>query len=121
MANHKHHVTMRTKVQETARALERVAYLADAELYDPDSLTWNPVGLMHAARDSRTATLLPNPSVLVKNGYNGGVQSRVEIFGRCFCTLHLRSEILRNPDWSTLYHPKRNYVQWLNEQVENKP
>jgi hypothetical protein len=46
--------------------------LSSAELYDPAIRSWSVAGTLSAARDSQTATLLPNGQVLMAAGYNPG-------------------------------------------------
>ena len=60
---------------------EGIAFASDyylirssSELYDPVTKLWTPTGSMLAARESHTATLLPNGMVLAAGGgrYNTG-------------------------------------------------
>jgi hypothetical protein len=48
--------------------------LDEAELFDPVMGTWEVVGNLNGARDSHTATLLPNGEVLVAGGFNWNVR-----------------------------------------------
>jgi N-acetylneuraminic acid mutarotase len=52
--------------------------LASAELYDPDSNTWAPVGSMTSTRSEHTATLLPSGKVLIAGGVGG--ETTAELF-----------------------------------------
>ena len=45
-----------------------VLTLASAEIYDPVAGTWSPTASMTTARQSHTATTLPNGTVLVVGG-----------------------------------------------------
>ena len=58
--------------------------LDEAELYDPTAATWIPVGNLNAARDSHTATLLPDGDVLIAGGFDWNVRLPVtgtELYG----------------------------------------
>jgi hypothetical protein len=48
--------------------------LDEVELFDPVVGTWEIVGNLNGARDSHTATLLPNGEVLVAGGFNWNVR-----------------------------------------------
>jgi N-acetylneuraminic acid mutarotase len=48
-----------------------LAYLASAELYDPDTGTWSTTSSMNVVRSQHTATLLNNGQVLIAGGRNG--------------------------------------------------
>ena len=55
--------------------------LSSAELFDPTTGIWTPIGSLNNARDGHTATLLPNGQVLVAGGYNGSnYLNSVELF-----------------------------------------
>jgi len=51
-------------------------------MHDPASGIWTTTDSLTAARDSHTATLLPNGKVLVAGGYHGGPAGGLTIF--CF-------------------------------------
>jgi hypothetical protein len=53
--------------------------LDEVELYDPVARTWAPVGNLVAARDSHTATLLPDGEVLIAGGFDWN--ARVHVSG----------------------------------------
>jgi hypothetical protein len=51
-------------------------------LYDPASGAWTPTGSLNSARESHTATLLPNGKVLVAGGDGSGAfLSSAELYG----------------------------------------
>src|SRR5207248_10825304 len=56
--------------------------LASAEVYNPRTGTWTPVGNLHVARSHHTATLLPNGQVLVSGGFgdNGIPLASAELY-----------------------------------------
>jgi hypothetical protein len=54
--------------------------VANAEIYDPATGKWTPTGAMHSARDSHTATLLPNGQVLVVAGENVNTLGSAELY-----------------------------------------
>ncbi|PUA76089.1 hypothetical protein DB771_14725 [Burkholderia sp. AU29985] len=56
------------------------SYLSSAELYHPDTKTWETVASMSAPRDSHTATLLPDGTVLVAGGNGAGYLSSAELY-----------------------------------------
>jgi hypothetical protein len=54
---------------------------ASAELYDPGTGTWTATGSLATARESHTATLLPNGKVLVVGGAGGsGYLASAELY-----------------------------------------
>jgi hypothetical protein len=54
--------------------------LASAEFYDPASATWSLTGSLLTARDSHTATLLNDGTVLVAGGSNSSPLTSVELY-----------------------------------------
>jgi hypothetical protein len=54
--------------------------IASAELFHAATLTFEPVGPMHAARISHTATLLPDGRVLIAGGRGETVTASAEIY-----------------------------------------
>lgn len=59
-----------------------IGALVDSELYDPVNEIWTTTGQMNVARESHSATLLPNGTVLVTGGNGNGIagSSSVEIY-----------------------------------------
>jgi hypothetical protein len=49
-------------------------------LYDPTAGTFSPTGNLAAARESHTATLLPNGKVLIAGGYGGSYLASAELY-----------------------------------------
>jgi hypothetical protein len=54
--------------------------VASAELYDPATGKWSPVGSLQTARQSHTATLLPDGQVLVAGGEGQNLVSSAELY-----------------------------------------
>lgn len=60
---------------------DRFGYLSSAELYDPDTHTWTPVGKMNAGRWGHVANFLPDGKVLVAGGFvTDGLSNSAEVF-----------------------------------------
>jgi hypothetical protein len=58
-------------------------YLNSAEVYDPAAGTWTASGNLNTARESHTATLLPDGKVLVAGGMDsGGYLNSAEVYDR---------------------------------------
>jgi hypothetical protein len=53
---------------------------SSTEIYDPSSGSWTEGPAMHQARDSHTATLLPNGKLLVAGGHDGGRLGSAELY-----------------------------------------
>lgn len=54
--------------------------LASSELFDPATGTWTATGNMTERRHGHSATLLPNGTVLVAGGYDGGRSATAELY-----------------------------------------
>ena len=53
---------------------------ASAEIYDPVSGTWSPIGSLLTPREGHSATLLPDGRVLVVNGYYRSWLASAEVY-----------------------------------------
>jgi N-acetylneuraminic acid mutarotase len=63
-------------------------YVASVDLYNPTSNAWTPTGALNTARESHTATLLSNGTVLVTGGY-GGATSTLQNLGSALASAEI--------------------------------
>jgi N-acetylneuraminic acid mutarotase len=72
-------------------------YIASADVYDPTTNGWTPIGPLLTARYNHTATLLGNGKVLVTGGF-GGVTSTLQNIGTVLASAEIYDPTAGN--WS---------------------